>query len=214
MTLAEMKTAVYRRLRESSSAPVYFTDAQITQAINDGYAELSDETNWDERRTTMDLLNDRPYYDARTTLGDSFLAVGAAFNETTTRWLVPLAVSRLDLQDRRWETVTGEPTALVTHGLWWLGYWPRVQVDSGTVQQYWTALPDDLEDDEDEPGFPEPFHVGCVDFAVADLQAQDGQARQTLTAWAAYVERETALQAWVQNRASGPLRQGYAAYTR
>ena len=212
MKFDAMKLAVFRRLRESSAQPVYFTEAQIEQAINDGYMELSDATEWYERHTTMNLLNNRPYYDARTTLGESFLAFGAAFNTQTNQWLEPTAVSGLDASNRNWELTPGEPNRLVTRGLWWLGYWPRINADSGTVKQYWTSLPDAMEDDEDEPGFPEPFHIGCVDFAVCDLQAQDGQTKKAMLAWAAYLVKEAELAAWVLARASVPMRQGYAAH--
>lgn len=210
MTFATMQTIVFRRLRESSTQPVYFTLAQIQQAINDGYAELSDATEWRERHTTIDVLNDRPYYDARANLGESFLSFGAAFNETTNRWLEPGSVT--DFADRRWETTTGSPQRLLTRGLWWLSYWPREQSDAGTIKQYWVSLPDDLTNDGDEPGFPEPYHIGCVHFAVADLQAQDGQSQQALLSWQAYLASETALRLWVDARARAPLRQGYVAY--
>lgn len=202
MTFAEMKAETFRRLRESSSAPIYFTEAEIETALNDGYAELSDATEWYENHLDIDLLNNRPYYDLRAVVGDTFLAIGPAFDVQTNRWLESTPVRILDAHDRRWERVTGEPHRLLTRGLWWLGYWPRIQSQTGVITQYYKGLPPPLVEDDDEPGFPEAFHEGCIEFAEADLWAQDAESDRALAAWAAYVETEAGLLAWVDGRTS------------
>lgn len=210
MTLAEMREEVIRRLAQGAAMVAWTTD-EIDAALNEGYLELSDASEWNEEYIDIDLLQDRPYYDLRTVVGCRLLAPGAAFDRQTNRWLLPTTVRQFDAHDRRWERVTGEPQRILTRGLWWLGYWPRVQSAVGSIKQYYTALPSPLCDHEDEPGFPEPFHLGCVDFAMVELWAQDGETQQALLAYAAYEQVEAALVSWVNERASDALIHGYGA---
>lgn len=209
MTFGAIKTEIGRRLAEVSGR-VFWSDDDIATAANLGYAEISDATEWNEQWVDIDLLNDRPYYDLRRVVGDAFLAIKPAFDRQTNRWLIPSAVRQLDANDRRWERVTGEPQRLIMRGLWWLGLFPRLQAETGSIKQYYTALPDDLLDDDEEPGFPDTFHYGIVEFALTDLWAQDGETALALQAWGAYLKTEGGLSAWVQGRAGGPMRRGFA----
>jgi hypothetical protein len=210
MTKAELRAEIFRRLEESSTSPVYWTADDVDEAIDDAYAELSDASEWFEQYFEIELLNDRPYYDLRTVIGDSFLAIRPGFNEQTNRWMKPTAPRLMDRRDRRWETVDGEPQAILMRGLWWLGYWPRVQADGGLVKQYYVALPAVLGDD-DEPGFPESFHYGIVEFALTDLFVQDAETARALKAWAAYLAIEAGLLAWVAERATAATLSGFGA---
>jgi len=205
-----MKAETFRRLREVASAPVFWTEDDVETALNAGYAELSDETEWFEQYLEIDLLTNRPYYDLFTIIGDSFLAIRPGFDEQTSRWLTPSSVKGLDARDTRWERVTGEPQRVVVRGLRWLGLYPRVQTEVGTFKQYYTALPDPLVEDDDEPGFPETFHLGCVEFALTDLWAQDAETPHALEAWGRYLVLEAGLTAWVDGRASGPMAHGFS----
>ncbi len=209
-TFLDLQTDVSRRLAEVTGR-VYWSQGDIQTAINDGYLELSDASEWFESALDLPLLTDRPYYDLRTCLGDSFLAVGDAFDVQTNRWLLPTAVRQFDAHDRRWERVTGEPQRVLLRGLWWLGYWPRIQSEIGTIKQFYTALPPILVDDADEPGFPDLFHYACVDFALADLWAQDGETARALRCWQAYLAGEQALVAWVGDRAALAQMHGYGS---
>jgi hypothetical protein len=210
MTFAEQRAEVFRRLAESSTSPVFYSVADVDTALNEGYAELSDASEWNEQHLDVDLLNNRPYYDARTVIGASFLAFRSAFDVQTNRWLIPSSIRELDAHDRRWEFGTGEPQRVITRGLWWLGLWPRVQSDTGgVITQYYVGLPSVMVDDSDEPGFPEAFHLGCVEFALADLWIQDGESAAALAAWTAYLAYEAGLIAWVDGRAEGPRLHGF-----
>ena len=205
-----MQTEVQRRLAEDGG-PVFWSIAEIQTALNDGYAELSDATEWHEEHLNIDLLNDRPYYDLRTIIGDRFLAVRSAFDIQTNRWLLPTSVRQFDAHDRRWERVTGEPQRIIMRSLWWLGYWPRVQYDVGQIKQYYTSLPEPMVDSWDEPGFLDTFHYGCVWFALADLWAQDAETTRAVAAWTEYLAIELGLLRWVEGRAGAANLHGYGA---
>ena len=199
-----MQTLVSRRMAEANGR-VRWSASDITTALNLGYAEVSDATEWFEQHLVVDLLWDRPWYDLLHIIGENILSLRPAFNETMNQWLVMTTSRFLDGRDRRWERVQGEPQRMLRKGWRWLGLFPRVQADSGTIKLYFTALPDPMVDDTDQPGFPDQFHMTCVDWACADLFAQDGEAALAERSWAAYVIGEQDFTAWVQTRANAPM---------
>ncbi len=209
MTFAEITAEISRRLAEVNNGRVFWSLADIKAAANLGYAELSDATEWNEAWLDIDLLNDRPYYDLRDIIGPAFLAIRLGFDRQTNRWTIPTAPAHLDANDRRWEYSTGEPQRFYLHGLWFLAFFPSIRADLGQVKQYYTALPDPLVNDEDEPGFPDVFQDGIIEFALTDLWAQDGETTLALESWKAYEATEAALGQWVEERAGGPMFHGF-----
>lgn len=201
MTFGEMKTEAFRRLNENSSSPVFWEETDVEAALNEGYEELSDATEWYERHATIDLCSNKPYYDLRTVLTDTFLSPTRAFNNQTNRWLTPDIVRNLDLNTfRQWETITGEPERMFVRGLWWLGYFPKSSSDSGTIKQYYTAIPPPMSAAADEPGFPQEFHYGIVEYGLYDLLAQGGETKKALAHWLGYLGYQEGLQKYVKGR--------------
>ena len=213
MTFTELKAETFRRIQEVASTPVFWTEADVAAALNEGYQELSDATEWYERVVTIDLLRERPYYDLRRILPDPLLRVGNAFNVQTSRWLIPCSVPDLDRGWRRWETTIGEPDHVLIRGLWWLRYWPMSGAESGSIQQHYTAIPPALAEETDVPGVPVSMHYGLVEYALADLWAQDAETTLATTAWATYLAYETALTDFVQGRVAVPMVTGLMGST-
>lgn len=204
MTFAEIKAEVFRRLQEDSTAQVFWTEAEVEEAIHDGEDEMADATEWLERWQTIDILKDRPYYDLRTNIRRNFLIAGPVFNDTTNRWLTPVSAQDLDKGDRRWEERIGEPEFFMIRGLWWLGLWPFKGNQVGSVKQYYRALPIHMAEDSDEPGFHRTFHYGLVEYAVADLHSQDGEVDLAWRAWKRYAAFEAKLADYIGHRAYIP----------
>lgn len=208
MTLAELRADVFRRLDSASGA--FFSSADVDEALNEGLMELSDETEWFERVARIDLLERRPYYDLRTVFpSDEVLTAGRAFNTQTNVWLDPVSAMDLDAHaDPRWERVTGQPSHVFLRGLWWLGYWPMLASETGTIEQYVTALPPLMVKDYDEPTIPRHIQPCLVEYALAVLLPQQGEVTKGLAAWEAYRRLEQALRAQVDERGHVPQRQG------
>ena len=208
MTFSELIAETFRKLREVRSDTRYWMEEDVRTAINEGYVEISDAVEWNERYQIVDILLDRPYYDARTVLRSSFLVLGPAFNVTTSRWLIPTVPRDLEVGDLRWEERQAEPDRFLIRGLWWFSYWPWKHLASGQVKQYYCALPTPLEEDEDEPGFHSSCHYGLVEYALADLFAQDGETDLAWVHWKAYLVYETTLHGRKHGRSSIPLNRG------
>lgn len=212
MTFAEMQAET--RSRVEDLAGVFFSDDDVADAVNEGYEELSDATEWFEVWATIDLLDTRPYYDLRHLFPYEVLIPGAAFNEQTNRWLEPSNMGDLDGAYRHPETVYTQPTRLIARSLYWLRYFPLVQQDAGTIKQYATCVPPRMALDRDTPGFPATYHRGCVEYAISVLAPQQGEVHRALEAWDAYLAYETGLQAWKDGRAASPMVRGYGAHPR
>ena len=211
MTLVEMRTEVFRRLQENSTSPIFWAAADIDLSINEGYGEISDATEWLEKSATV-TLNGTANYDPRTVLEQCFLRIGYAFNSVTNRWLTPTSARRLDDCDRRWTSRTGTPGFILMRSIFHLRYFPTVA--TGSIKQYYTALPSSLCTDGASPGFVEQFHYGLVEYALYDLWAQDGEVDLAMAAWKEYLGYEAGLAAFMKNRLSSPTVHGMQAEIR
>ncbi len=200
MNFGEIKTEVFRRLNESSSSPVFWTEADVEESINLGYQELADVTGFYERHVTMDLLSHRTYYDMRFIAEDTWLGPRRIFNNQTSQWLIPGSVNDHDAELVMWENVTGEPQRFFMRGTWWLGLWPKPNADSGTIRVYFAGTPADFTVAEQEPDFPLEFHEGLIEYGVYDLLAQDAETAKALEHWKVYRVYEAGLKQWMDKR--------------
>ena len=205
MTFAELRTEVFRRLDEDSADPAFWTAADINTALNEAYEELSDSSEWHERNAILKLLSKRTYNDLRFALGSGeiVLTLKHAYNSTTRRWLDPVELRDLDYRTfHQWEDITGEPEKFFLRGLFWLGTFPKQNTDSGNLKLYYTAIPPAMSADTDEPGFPEEFQHGLIEYALGDLLAQEGETQKGLAHFREYLIYEAGLTGYAQGRIS------------
>lgn len=202
MTRGEIKAEVVRRLRESSSSPVFWSSTDVENAVDEGYAEISDVTEWFETYTDiLELPAYTPVFDIRQFTQYEFLVAGPAYNYNTSRWLTPEVPRTFDLADRTWENRIAEPEFLMMRGLFWLTYWPFTP---RLIKQYYKAIPARFTSDSQEPEFPEQFHYGLVEYALFDLWAQDVEADLAYASWREYQRYEKDLGSFVNGRAGTP----------
>lgn len=124
MTLSDIRTEVFRRLDESETSPVYWSLADVDDAINAGYEEISDATEWYELAAQLGT-DGSLYYDLTTQLSPRFLRLKHIYNATSNLWLSFTTPRDMDGKYVSWETVSGEPEKALLRGLWWLGLWPK-----------------------------------------------------------------------------------------
>lgn len=204
MTFAELKTEVFRRLDEDSDNPAFWTEDDVAQSLNEAYEDISDSAEWYERQFNLPQLSRRTYYDLRHACGDQpVLTVRHAYNVNTSRWLTPIEVRSLDMESHyQWEDINGEPENFFRRGLFWMGVYPRQNGDTGKIKVFYTTLPVSLADDLDEPGFPQQFHYGLVEYALADLLAQEAETKRAMMHYGEYSIYEGELKSWMDGRIS------------
>ncbi len=200
MNFGQMQTEVRRKLNETSAT--FWTNDDIQEALNEGYGEISDETEWYEREATIQTTANRLYHDLRSILGDTFLSLRRVWNATTEEWLYPTGHREMDGGYRQWELVQGEPRQVYIRGLWWLAQWPKRPVDDGRSRVVYTAIPPAMDDSTDEPEFPKEFHRGIVEYALSDLLSQERETKKAVACWNQYLTYQQGLKQFVQGRQS------------
>jgi hypothetical protein len=203
VTKAQIRAEIFRRLREASSAPVFWSVADVNQSIDEGYQEIADATEWFEHNVTIDLPSRTPRFDVRQFTQYEFLISGPAFNVFTNRWMYPVTARMLDQGDREWENRLAEPEAVMVRGIWWLTYWPLPASNTTSVKQYYRGIPAAILDAA-SPAFPEQYHYGLVEYALFDLWAQDAESDLAYSAWKSYLQYESELAAYTNGRLGIP----------
>jgi hypothetical protein len=199
VTFGNLKTSVRRKLNERTAA--FYSDDDIARAINEGYTELADATEFYERYAYVPMLKKRTYYDLSLILPDTFLSPRRIYNPTTSRWLEAVDPLMLDRNRTQWEIVDGQPEQYLLRGNWWLGVFPRPTADSQGLRFYHTAIPPVMTDDSETPEqIPQEFHRGLEEYALCDLMGQRRETRKALKHWDAYMGYQEALAMYVDKR--------------
>lgn len=206
MQFSDMQTEVFRRFEESAASPKWASLAQIKTALNEGYEEISDETEWNESSFNVSLTASTMYYDLSDTAVYSaaatnpLITVRRVQNAQTGRWLFSGSVREFDDSRRQWEKNTGEPGHFWIRGMWWLGLYPKPDATSGSVTVFASVQPTALSANSDTPGFPEEFHLGLVEYAIYDLLCQDGEFKKAARYYARFLEKQEGLRRFVLQR--------------
>ena len=199
MTFGDLQTRVRRKLNETST--VFWTDQDVKDAINEGYAEMADGTEFYERQAQVPMIEGHMYYDLSLGLPDTFLSPRRAQNVTTSQWLEPTDPLEMDYHTfPQWELTAGQPEKHFLRGNWWLGVWPKPSGDQIGQRFYYTSIPAPMEDDDDVPAFPVEFHDALIEYAMYDLLAQKREAKKALLHWDAYLAYEMGLRSFVNDR--------------
>lgn len=207
MQFSDMQTEVFRRFEESSASPKWASQDQIKTALNEGYQELSDVTEWNETSFTVSKTASTMYYDLNSTsvysaaATNPVITVRRVYNVDTQKWLHPGDYTEFDRTRRQWELNDGDCQYFWLRGLWWLGLYPRPPATSGSVTVYASVHPTALSADADTPGFPEEFHLGLVEYAMYDLLCQDNEFQKAARYLRRYEEKQEALRSFVLQRA-------------
>ena len=195
-----MQTEVSRRIDDAGNR--YFSAPDVKLAINEGYEEMSDASEWYELNAPIALVQDNQYYNLQLQFPSDKvpLSVTSVWNVQTSKWLDPTSPMELDATTFRWGNTSGEPEAFFVRGLWVLGVYPKCAQNSGTLTVYYTAVPDPMVDDADLPGFDQEFHFGLIEYALYDLYSQEEETKQALLHYKQYLEHEKALRDSVKRR--------------
>jgi hypothetical protein len=207
VNFADLKTEVFRRLNESATSPVFWEEGDVGDALNEGMEELADATEFYEGTFPISLVMNCTYYNLLLLFAphapdfeNEPLRVTAVFNSQTNTWLTPASVRDLEADSLRWEVVTGPPEKFFMRGLWLLGLFPKPPANIGTVVAHGVAVPPNMTLATDIPPFPIDFHPALIEYALFDLLSQDGETKEALEHWDAYVVYEAWLADHVKNR--------------
>lgn len=203
MNLGEIQTEINTRIEEDPATPVYWSGPQVIKAVNDCYEEMSEWSGWYERRATITKVAGT-YYDLWSTSVIAAPELVAwplrVYNTNISRWLGPNHYRDLDRENFEWEKARGEPDQWFMRGSNFLGTFPRKSAGGGSMDVDFIGVPPALVNPTDTPGFPQEFHVGLVNGAMAALYAQDREWKKSQRYWGLYKTTREALKSFVGHR--------------
>lgn len=186
MNFGAMKAETFRRLSESSGAPVFWTGADVEEALNEGYYDFAEQTRAVERSAEVGCVAQVPYMDARTALPYPFLGLRRVLSRQLNTPLTTTTIDAVDRQDFRWEMSSGSARKFMVRGLYTIGLWP-VPNTRETFRMSWTSLPSRMVDNADEPELPVEQHEALILYALYDLKVQEDETTLALGYWQEYV---------------------------
>ena len=162
--------------RDTGTSRQRFTDAQITQLLNEGQQQAIARTWCVQSSHTFTLVSGTTYY----ALPSDFLAVRRVRRDDL--MIEEKSPAALDSRTRGWETSTGVPTVYFlnysTRGVIGFAPFPGATTDTGTIKMDFFSRVADMSSSTDHPfdGIAEfyDFHHGLPFFAAYKMALIDG----------------------------------------
>lgn len=165
MTREEIRNRILYQLDESTSAPAFYTAAEIDTLIDEAQEVLAEEAHG-LVRTSFLPKSDGLQLVSLQALGDDVMAPLRIWDDNHRR-LEYCGMQELDADRWRWWEVTSDFPWLWYPVAWnVLGIYPAIAAGTGTLRVDYLAWPTALADDSQEPDMPEPEHDQLVLYGV------------------------------------------------
>lgn len=189
------------RTRFHAESSVRWSDSAITSSVNEGLDEVSEGARFIERVVSIPITMDRTFYDLCGYLPDDFIALKAIWSTVRQDWLVPTTEGRLASENPRWIQVDGDPYSFFLRGWSWLGVYPHASASTGYLRAYVYCLaPQFLHSQSVLADLPDNYAPALEDYALYDLQAQDGETDKALMHWKDFAARQKSFTDFVSGR--------------
>ena len=195
--LSSIRSRVRTKFEAESASR--WEDEPINSAINEGLDELSERTLFYERYVSIPIESGRTYYDTRGFVPEGALQLTALWDTTVSDWIDPANIEGFDT---RWEEATGPARRWFTRGAWWFGVNPSPSTDAtGYYRLYFAGLAPHLTHDQAVlADLPDDFVDALVEYALYELEAQDGETSKALLHWKLFDGMANDLAEFVKNR--------------
>lgn len=167
MTRQQLRDRILSALNESTSAPVYWSTAQIDAVIDEASEVLAEEAKSIKRTAFVARKPGSTYYFTRGIAPD-LMAAYRIWLPDVNRRLTAVSISELDATHATWPTVTGDPEYWFPVSWDCFGIYPHPATGGGVLRVDYLAWPRSLQDDSDEPEFREADQDALVLYGVYD----------------------------------------------
>jgi hypothetical protein len=169
---------------------------------------------WFRAEHQFQVQDDVTYYDLRDWAPFEIIKVRAIWNEALQRWLIPSAVSDLEVRYRRWEASAMAVDRFFLRGNFTLGIFgkPSISDEAYTADMLTvlsTAVPPPLLPSDYVIPHPEEFCEGEILYALYDLKAQEGETKLALDFWKQYMVIADKMQAWARGTVNDAIVRGF-----
>jgi len=192
------------RIKYESESSVRWSDEDIMECINEGLDDLAFQTGFFERHVVMPIRPSVQYYDVRGFTPETVLSVTAIYSTSRKDWLAETTTQELDEFNPMWSQAFGDPIKYYTHGIYWVGVWPRGQdTVQGYFWVYFKSLPPHYVNSQSVlDDLPDDYVPALEDYALYEMAAQDGMSDRSIRYWQAYEERKEKLKDFIDQRLS------------
>ena len=195
--LSQILTRIRRRYEaESGGSSERWTDARITDFVNEGLECLAEATGFYERYCTIPVGDGRIYYDVRGFTPETIVDITSVWSSSRNDWLKPGSIEDLHTT---WENATGDPQMFFTRGIYWIGVYPNS--GTGYLRVHFKGVP---------PRFSHPQAVlmdlpddrvtALEDYALHEMTASDRQTKRSILHWSEYAKREKSFKEFMDRR--------------
>lgn len=167
MTRAQIRDRILAALNESTSAPVFWSTAQLDAVIDEASEVLAEEAKAIRRTAYVARQAGAIYYFIRGIASD-VMAVTRLWLPDLNKRLTAVSLAELDAQNAQWVTATGDPEYWFPISWDCFGIYPHPAQGGGVMRIDYLAWPRSLQDDEDEPEFREADQDSLVIYGVYD----------------------------------------------
>lgn len=191
------------RVQHEQASAVRWTDADITEAINEGLETLAEATHFYERYTTIPFsaCANRNYINLEGFVPETVVRITSIYNSNRTEWLRPVSPNLLPYD---WTQSVGEPQVFFTRGANWLGLWPRNDGTTGYLRVHYSGVPVRVANTTEVilRDLPDNHLPALELYALYELAAQDRESKRAVQLFGKYKERERRLKMYIDGRRS------------
>lgn len=208
MDLTVILDRVAERLDENTTTGVFYTNAEMTEAINEAQRLFVLLTLCLEKTATFALTAATAYYtDVRTTLTDYMLPLRVTLSNTRIR---PATLHELDYLATAWEGTAGTPTHYAARGFNLLAVYPQPAAGGSSLSITYAYEPAVLSGSA-TPEIPEEYHPSLVDEATSICRLKEGgqEFQKYLMYHERFLKDAAKLAKYVRGRS---IAQGYDRY--
>lgn len=194
MTRDDFKTNLEVEFENSDN----YSEADLDNAIQEGYEEVSSFAGSIFKATTLAFTADLTYYDLKELISD-YLGLVALYNTVTRRWMVPTSMKRLEAERWDWETAVGTPEWFVPISYRYMAIYKKPgEPDYGDLHVFYRATAPVLAGSDDIL-IPED-HIGVLeDYAAMDLLEKTQEWTKASMVMKRYQEGILTFRDFVQN---------------
>lgn len=200
MTRAQLRDRILSALNESTSAPVFWSTAQLDAVIEEASEVLAEEAKAIKRTAFVARQAGTTYYSTRG-MAQDVMAMTRLWLPDLNRRLTAVFIAELDVQNETWSTATGDPEYWFPVSWDSFGVYPHPAAGGGLFRVDYLAWPRTLQDDEDEPEFREADQDSLVMYGIYDGLMKQWNADRALQLWARFIEQ------WQTGRARNGVRE-------
>lgn len=149
MTREELKARIVAGINDDPDSPVFFTDTQLNELIDEAAEFLVGEIKCVRRTVLVPQREGTIFYSTRS-VADDMLFPYRIWNHSRGQRLTVSDFMSLDNFHERWMTVTGDPQIWFAASWDLFGVWPSTVDAGGVLRVDYLAWPRALQDDSDQ----------------------------------------------------------------